>query len=304
MGELAEFRERRLGYYRTMSNESTSTVESGTQPSDPLKVLLVADEVFQGPEFMAEIKRHIKGRSAEVSVFVIAPALASSGLQHELASFDEPIKEANERLETVLAELKGVGIEAVGEVGDGDPVVAIGDGLREFEADEIIVIAHEESERTYAEKNLWKNIEHEFHPPVIELIVGRSEEDGTAPAVVDVNRDGGREVTEQEEIEATRNVPPFTRRDLIGILVGFLGTIALGLISVAVGVADDGELSGGAAVVLLLAIGAFLLNAAHIVGLLFFESVRYTGIWEKFMARSAMIYTISALLVSLFIWLA
>lgn len=287
-----------------MSNESTSTVESGARPNGSLKVLLVADEAFRGSEFIDELLSHVDGRSAEVSIFVIAPALADSGLEHEMANFDEPIKEANERLKTILAELKGVGIDAIGQVGDGDPVVAIGDGLREFEADEIIVVAHEDSERKYAEKDLWQHIEHEFHPPVIELIVDKPGDDGKPPAVVEVHRDGGRAVTEQEEIDATRNLPPFHRRDIAGMLVGFLGTIALGLISVAAGVADNGDISGGAAVILLLAIGAFLLNAAHIVGLLFFQSVTYTGIWEKFMARLAMAYTIGALIIALILWLA
>lgn len=280
-----------------MSTESTES------PSSTLKVLLVADEKFRGDEFMTELKRHIDGRSAEVSVFVIAPALAHSAIEHEMADFDGPIQEATERLASVLSELKGVGIEAVGQVGDGDPVVAIGDGLREFEADEIIVVGHTEEDQTYGEKDLWKNIEHEFHQPVVELVVGAPEGD-EIPTVVDTHHDAGRAETEEEEIERTRNVPPMTGRDIAGILVGIIGTIALGLIAVAAGTKDDGGLSGGAAVILLLAIGAFLVNAAHVVGLLFMTSVRYTGVWEKFMARLSMLYTIAAIVISLVIWLS
>ena len=285
-----------------MSDQSTSHAEDETR-SDSVKVLLVADEAFRGSEFMDELRRHIEGKSAEISVFVIAPALAASGLEHEMASFDEPIREANERLEAVLTELKDVGIEAVGEVGDGDPVVAIGDGLREFEADEIIVVGHQAENQAYGEKDLWKRIEHEFRQPVVELVVGTPAGDGTAPGVIGVNRDGGRAETEEEEIERTRNVPPLTGRDVIGILVGFIGTIVLGLISVEAGLDDGSSIDGAAAAILLLAIGSFLLNAAHIVGLLFFQSVRYTGIWERFMARLSMGYTIGALVVSLVLWL-
>jgi len=277
------------------------TTESTESPSSTLKVLLVADEKFRGEEFMTELKRHIEGRSAEVSVFVIAPALAGSAIEHEMADFDEPIKEATERLESVLSELKGVGIEAVGQVGDGDPVVAIGDGLREFEADEIIVVGHTEEDQTYGEKNLWKNIEHEFHQPIVELVVAAPSGE-EIPEVVDTHRDGGRRETEQEVIERTRNVPPMAGRDIAGILVGIIGTIVLGLIALASGVAEDGDIDGGSAAILLLAIGAFLVNAAHIVGLLFFSSVRYTGVWEKFMARLSMLYTLGAIAASLVIW--
>ena len=285
-----------------MDTEPAQAPEGTPKDSDTLKVLLVADEEFRGSEFMDELRRHITGRSAEVSVFVIAPALASSGLEHELAAFDEPIKDASQRLENVLAELKGVGIEAVGEVGDGDPLVAIGDGLREFDADEIIVIAHDDDHRAYAEKDLWKNIRDEFHPPLVELIVSKPASGEGTPVVVDANRDGGHAVTEQEEIEATRNFPPLTTRDVIGILVGFFGTIALGVISVEAGLGDDGDISGAAAAILLLAIGAFLINIAHIIGLVFFQSVRYTGVWEKFMARTSMLYTVGALIVAVILW--
>ena len=285
-----------------MDTEPTQApADAGNEP-DALKVLLVADEEFRGSEFMDELKQHITGRSAEVSVFVIAPALASSGLEHELAAFDGPIKEASERLENVLSELKGVGIDAVGEVGDGDPVVAIGDGLREFDADEIIVIAHEDKDKTYAEKDLWKNIKGEFHPPLVQLTVSKPASGEGSPEVVDTNRDAGRMVTDQEKIEASRNFPPLTPRDVVGMLTGFFGTIALVLISANAGVADGGDISGAAAAIVLLTIGAFLLNVAHIVGLLFFQSVRYTGVWEKFMARSAMLYTLTALIVSVILW--
>ena len=280
--------------------ESTVTSESDARPTDSLKVLLVADEKFRGSEFMDELRGHIEGRSAEVSIFVIAPALASSGLEHELASFDEPIKAANERLEIVLAELKGVGLEAVGQVGDGDPVVAIGDGLREFDADEIIVVGHREEDQTYGEKDLWKRVEHEFHQPIVELVVGTPDGDGNAPAVVDIQRDGGRKETEEELIERTRNLPPANRRDIIGMLVGFFGIAALALISIKAGLDEDqGFEKPAAAAILLLAIGAFLINVAHIVGLLFFQSVHYTGFWEKFMARISMVYTIGAVIAAL-----
>lgn len=278
--------------------------ETTESPSNTLKVLLVADEEIRGTDFMAELKRHVNGRSAEVEVFVTVPALADSAIDHEMANFDGPIKKAGERLDNVLAELKSVGIEAVGQVGDGDPVVAIGDGLREFDADEIIVVAHREADRKYAERDLWKNIEHEFHQPIVELIVDAPDGSGAAPHVVETHEDAGRGETEQEVIDRTRNFPPVNRRDLAGILIGFIGTFALGLIAVGAGSKVDGDISGGSAAVLLLAIGAFLINAAHIVGLLFFQSVRYTGIWEKFMARLAILYTVPAVIVALIIWIS
>ena len=86
-----------------------------SETASSLKVLLVADEKFKGPDFLEELQQHINGRSAEVEVFVIAPALASSGLAHELASFDEPITQPGSRLKSILSSPRNVGIEPVGE---------------------------------------------------------------------------------------------------------------------------------------------------------------------------------------------
>ena len=274
-----------------------------SETASTLKVLLVADEMFKGPEFLDELQQHINGRSAEVEVFVIAPALASSGLEHELASFDEPIKEAGSRLKSILSELRNVGIEAVGEVGDGDPIVAIGDGLREFPADEIFVVGHAKGgERAYAEKDLWSRLHDEFHQPVVALLVGRPDGEGNAPAVESIERDVAHERTPEEEVDETRNFPKLRTRDIAGMLVGFFGTIALGLIALAAGDEQSGSITGAAAAIILLAVGAFLINVAHIVGLLFFQSVRYAGIWEKFMARLSIIYTAVALIAALVLW--
>ncbi len=172
-----------------MSNDADSSTGS-------LKVLLVADEVFRGSDFLAELKKHISGRSAEVQVFVTAPALAESAFAHHAADFDGPIKEANDRLEKVLAELKEAGLEAIGQVGDGDPKLAIGDGLRQFDADEIIVVMHKEDEQEYAEKDLWKEIEGEFDQPLVALFVEKPDRDGAAPAVSEVKHDGNEAANE------------------------------------------------------------------------------------------------------------
>jgi hypothetical protein len=42
-----------------------------------------------------------------------------------------------------------------------------------------------------------------------------------------------------------------------------------------------------------------LVNIAHVVGLLLFESVGYRGLWERFFARLSLIGTPAAIIVSL-----
>jgi len=270
----------------------------------PRRVLVVADERFQGGVFANELRSHLQEDSEQVQVFVIAPSLASSAIEHEMAAFDRPIVKAAERLDWILEELREVGIEAVGEVGDGDPTVAVGDGLREFPADEIIVIGHEEGPgRTYSEKDLWKRLRRNFLEPITVITVAPPVAEDAPGRVVGIERKAAGKHLDEDEMLLSRNFPPLRRRDIFSILVGFLGTITLGLIAVAAGIKDDGDISGAAAAVLLIAIGSFLLNIAHIVGLLFFQSVRYEGIWERFLARTSTVYTCIGVLVALALWL-
>lgn len=244
-------------------------------------------------------------------MFVLAPSLAGSGLEHEMADFDGPIVEARERLNWIIEELKSVGIEAIGEVGDGDPTVAVGDGLREFPADEIIVIGHAEGRgRNYSEKDLWSRLKRNFAQPITALMVEPPADGGQAGEVREIEHTEARHHLDEDEIITSRNFPPLRRRDIIGILVGVLGTIGLGLITVFSGLdAPPGtvgprDLDSRTAAILLIAIGAFLLNIASLVGLIFFQSVRYDGIWERLLYRTSVIYTGMGLVAALVLWLA
>lgn len=270
----------------------------------PRRVLVVADERFRGGDFADELRDHLASDSQEVQVFVIAPSLAGSALDHEMADFDGPRREAAERLDWILDELREVGIEALGEVGDGDPTVAVGDGLREFPADEVIVIGHAEGRgRTYSEKDLWKRLRRDFVQPVTAIMVAPPATEGAPGRVVGIERKGASRHLDEDEVLVSRNFPPLRKRDIAGILVGFLGTVILGLIAVAAGIENDGDITGAAAAVLLIAIGSFLLNVAHIVGLVFFQSVRYDGIWERFLSRTSLIYTGLGVPVALALWI-
>lgn len=282
---------------QSSANVSTFETQEGTH-----RVLLVADEVFRGSDLAKELGSH-PGPAEGSEVFVISTATAHSAVDQELGDIDGPGREARDRLDRILGELQKHGFPASGEVGDADPMVAVGDGLNEFPADEIVVVTHIDSEREHAERGIWDRLRTDYHQPATLLKVAHPDADGVASGVLEVEHAPAHEKTEEEVIRETRNFPPLRTLDVAGILVGFVGTVALGMLAVAVGNQDSGQLSGGAAVVLLMAIGAFLLNVANIIGLLFFESVRYTGIWEKFFARTSIGFTTIGVAVALFIWL-
>lgn len=287
---------------QTRNEESGHAARIG-DAERPRRVLVVADEVFRGSQLATELATHVHGQE-QVEIRVIAPAMARNAIDQELGNIDETIGETEERLRSVIAELNAAGLEASGEVGDLDPLVAVGDGIRKYGPDEIIVVLHEEDDRDQGEKGLGERLRTEFHQPVTQIKVGHPERDGDLPEVEDIERVPAHEMTEEEVIQASRNFPHLEPRAVAGILFGVIGTIALGMIALAAGTDDGGELSGRAAVILLIAIGAFLVNVAHVVGLIFFESVRYTGVWERFMSRSSVLVTSLGLAVALVLWLA
>lgn len=265
-----------------------------------LKVLLVADERFHGEALVAEIQRYVEGKATRAEVFVVAPAVIDSAVEDELGGVDQAIGKAGKRLEWLLGELKSVGIEATGQVGDQDPVVAAGDGLREFDADELVVVAHARGERTPAEKGLWAKLEADTTVPLAEISV-HVDESGVGE-VVKTEEISAREMTETERIQATSNFPPMSTRDIVGVLVAFLGTIAIGLIAVESALDQDRGIDGVTAAILIIAVPTFLINAAYISSLLIFKSVGYTGVWFRFFERVSMFWTLGGIALSLLLW--
>jgi hypothetical protein len=83
-------------------------------------------------------------------------------------------------------------------------------------------------------------------------------------------------VPEDEELAY---LPPLTRRDQLTLVVGIVGTIALGILALLC--PDNGDIEGGCAARILIAIAAFMITIWHVVALIIMGSVRYRGFWER-----------------------
>ena len=102
-----------------------------------------------------------------------------------------------------------------------------------------------------------------------------------------------------------RNLPKFSKRDWLGIAIGIAGTLAIFLIA---GDCDDkhikneeqgdggAQIDGGCGLAFLIAIGSFLINLAHVTGILLFESIGYQGRLEKLFSRLSIVGTPLALI--------
>jgi hypothetical protein len=208
------------------------------------------------------------------------------------------MRDASERLQASLEQLRRMGIEASGEVGDADPVLAAQDALRKRPADEVVILERAPQEARWFEEGLFQRAQEELSPP-LKLILVDHDSDGAghvtaveqAPAgTEDVRRDVGGTV------EISENMPRFSRADLAGMVLGVVGTIVAAILAATVGP----EKAAGA-VAILIAIGIALINLAHVVGLLLMESVRYRGGFETFFRTLALVGTPAAVLVNLVI---
>jgi hypothetical protein len=254
-------------------------------------VLLVTNEVLSG-DSLDEVLRHLREGDGDPPppVHVVSPALAESGLKHQMGDVDEARAPAQERLDRILAAFGEAGIAASGEVGDSDPVQAISDELQKFDPDRIVLIDHaREGEAKYAEKDLLERVDREFDPPATELRVA-----GGGSEVVERHSAPAGSHREDEGEVFSENLGPVRRQDGLGILVAILGTIVLFILAGACGAAE-GEGQGfdidQCGIVYLIAGAFFLVNLAHVGALLLMEGVGYRGPFERLFARVSLIGT-------------
>jgi nucleotide-binding universal stress UspA family protein len=132
------------------------------------RILVIANETVGGHMLRSAIVE----RSLDVrqEVLVVTPAL-NSPLRHWVSDDDEARANAQQRLEESLAQLAEAGVEARGEVGDGDPVQAIEDALRTFGADEIIISTHPEGRSNWLERGVVQNARERFAVPITHVVV-------------------------------------------------------------------------------------------------------------------------------------
>jgi hypothetical protein len=132
------------------------------------RILVVANETVGGHTLRSVILE--QSRSAHSEVLVVTPAL-NSPLKHWVSDEDEARAAAQERLDASLARLAEAGVQARGEVGDGDPLQAMEDALRTFGADEIIISTHPEGRSHWLERGVVQKARERFAVPITHVVV-------------------------------------------------------------------------------------------------------------------------------------
>ena len=154
---------------RSRSNEPPARESIPSRSAeDERRILVVANETVGGQELLGILK--LNAVDGNERLLVVTTALNSQG--RNCASDEVGAGgAAQQRLDASLARLREEGIQADGEVGDGDPLQAIADALRTFGADEIVISTHPEGRSNWLERNVVGGARERFDVPITHVVV-------------------------------------------------------------------------------------------------------------------------------------
>ena len=135
----------------------------------PKKILALVSEPVTGEALKQAVGRE-QAEAAEV--LVVAPALNTR--RHFLFSdVDSAIERAEEVQQETVERMDEEGVDAAGDTGESDPLLALQDALQTFPADEIVLFTHADDRSNWLEQGVVDEARERFERPVRHLIVER-----------------------------------------------------------------------------------------------------------------------------------
>ena len=131
------------------------------------KILAVVSEAVSADALKSAVGEQ---DASDAEVLVVAPAL-NSKRKFFLADPDAAIERADEVQVETVERMDDEGIDAAGDTGESDPLLAVQDALQTFEADEIVLFTHPGGERNWLEEGLVDDAKERFEPPVRHFVV-------------------------------------------------------------------------------------------------------------------------------------
>ena len=130
----------------------------------PKKILTLVSE----PVSADALRSALGDDAGDAEVLVVAPALESKS-RWLLDAPDPAIERADAVQQETVERMDEEGIDAAGDTGEADPLLAIQDALQTFEADEVVLFIHPDSERNWLEEGLVEDARERFDVPVRHL---------------------------------------------------------------------------------------------------------------------------------------
>src|SRR3954466_7208887 len=133
----------------------------------PKKILALVSEPISADALRSAVGED-EANNAEV--LVVAPAL-NTKKRFFLADPDPAIERAEAVQEETVERLDEGGIDAAGDTGEEDPLLALQDALVTYDADEIVLFTHSGSDKNWLEEGLVDEAKGRFDPPVRHMVV-------------------------------------------------------------------------------------------------------------------------------------
>jgi hypothetical protein len=129
-----------------------------------MNVLVLTSEPIGAEELRGALGADLDPSKTEV--MVVAPALQESPLRFWFSDADDAIAKADTVRRETVERLGDEGVAASADTGESDPMLAIEDALRTFDADRIVLFAHAEGDERYREDIDPDEVERRFGLPL------------------------------------------------------------------------------------------------------------------------------------------
>ncbi len=106
----------------------------------------------------------------DAEVMVVAPAL-DSRMRFWTSDNDEAIARAEAVQQETVERLADDDVDAVGDTGEADPLLALQDALATFPADEVVIFTRPEGDQNWAEGDLLEQAREQVSVPVRHMEV-------------------------------------------------------------------------------------------------------------------------------------
>jgi hypothetical protein len=130
------------------------------------KIIALVSEPISGQALKSAVGNDVE----DAEVLVVAPAL-NSKFKFLTSDADDAIARAEAVQEETVERLDEEGIDAAGDTGEADPLLALQDALQTYAADEIVLCLHGDSGRNWQEEGVVDEARERFGKPVKQLVV-------------------------------------------------------------------------------------------------------------------------------------
>ena len=132
----------------------------------PQRILVLVAEPVSGEALESALGPSVR----DAEVLVVAPA-TTTRFRWLTDDPDGAIQRAEAVQEETVERLDEEGIDAAGDTGDSDPLLAVQDALQTYPADQIVLFTHVSGKRNWLEEGIVDQARERFDTPIEHMTV-------------------------------------------------------------------------------------------------------------------------------------